>query len=183
MIYTRQPYPLRFIQLERCPDKTPHLFTYIYKFRSPITKYWYVLRADYHEENVFAVKFYAQRHKHSDHKYSKLTNKGDVIGILITCLSVIPLLLQEQPGASFGFIGSRTIDRASKRVEGYSKTQRFRVYRRIVNETIGPATFEHFEYETISGYLLVNKSVGDIELKERVLIKMFSETYENLLDV
>lgn len=56
LIYTRQPYPLRFIQLERCPDKTPHLFTYIYKFRSPITKYWYVLRADYHEENVFAVK-------------------------------------------------------------------------------------------------------------------------------
>ena len=183
MIYTQQPYPLRFIQLERCKDITPHLFTYIYKFRSPATKYYYVLRADYHAENVFAVKFYAQQHKHSDYKYSKLTNKGDVIRILITCLSVIPPLLDEFPGASFGFIGSRTIDKVSRRVEGFNRTQRFRVYRKIVNETIGPDTFEHFEYPDISGYLLINRDSENIEEKERILIRMFSDTYENLLDI
>lgn len=86
-------YPLNFIQKEPCRDASAHEFTYIYKFFSPVTGYNYVIRADYHQEDVFAIKFYAQPHKHSDLKYSKITNRGDVPNILVSCLSLVPILL------------------------------------------------------------------------------------------
>ncbi|MGN6530349.1 MAG: hypothetical protein ACTHK0_01170, partial [Ginsengibacter sp.] len=61
-----------------------HLFSFIYKFYSPVTKYFYILHADYHEGDFFAVKFYCKKDRHSDFKYSKIINKGDVGNILMT---------------------------------------------------------------------------------------------------
>lgn len=144
----------------------------------------YIVRADYHSDNVFAIKFYVKQHRKSDHKYSKITNKGDVGNILITCLKVVSLLLSDYPTASFGFIGARTLDKESDTVEGYRKTQRFNVYSYVVKEKIGSETFEHIEYEAISGYLLINKS-GNPNLSEyeQSVIAMFSTTYISILDV
>jgi hypothetical protein len=177
-------YPLKFVQKKLCKDKSDHLFTLIYKFHSPFTRYIYILHADYHEENVFAIKFYAKKDRNSDYKYSMLTNKGDVGNILITCLNVIPVILKDYPEASFGFIGSRTFDKESHTVEDFQNNQRFRVYRRIVERKIGFYTFEHFVYEAISGYLLVNKLSGqDVNTSEKTIIKMFEKTYQNLPDL
>lgn len=176
-------YPLNFIQKEPCKDVSAHEFTYIYKFRSSVTGYNYILRADYHNEDVFGIKFYAQPHKHSDLKYSKITNRGDVPNILVSCLSVVPILLAQHPKASFGFIGSRTVDKASQRVEGHQNTQRYRIYKKLVKEKIGELTFEHVDYEQLSGYLLLNRAAGDLQIKESAIVDMFTETYNNLLDV
>jgi len=176
-------YLLKFIQKSPCRDGSAHLFTLVYKFYSPVTKYIYILNADYHEEDVFAIKFYAKKDRHSDYKYSRLTNKGDVANILISCLKVIPIILQNYPGASFGFIGARTIDKVSKRVEGFNNTQRFRVYRKIVELKIGFHTFDHYVYEAVSGYLLINKANVALESKEKTIIKMFADTYQNLPDI
>lgn len=176
-------YPLKFIQKEPSRDASAHEFTYIYKFYSPLTGYNYILRADYHQEDVFAIKFYAQPHKHSDLKYSKITNKGDVPNILISCLSVVPILLANHPEASFGFIGSRTVDKASQRVEGHENTQRYRIYKELVKEKIGSLTFEHVDYQALSGYLLLNRSAMNLKAKEAAILTMFAETYNNLLDV
>lgn len=137
-----------------------HLFT-----MSPITKLKYILRTDYHDQDVFGINFYTSCHKRSDHKYSKITNKRDVGHILISCLNVIPIILQDYPNASFGFIGARTIDFASNTVENYKNTQRFPIYKEVVPYKIGPKTFEPIEYRDLSGYLLVNIKSGDIEKK------------------
>ncbi|WP_412468281.1 hypothetical protein [Pedobacter sp. KLB.chiD] len=176
-------YPLIFIQKELCKDTSAHEFTYIYKFRSPATRYNYILRADYHNEDVFGIKFYAQPHRHSDLKYSKITNRGDVPNILVSCLSVVPILLAQHPTASFGFIGARTVDKASQRIEGHQNTQRYRIYKELVKEKIGELTFEHVDYEQLSGYLLLNRAAGNLKIKEAAIIDMFTETYNNLLDV
>ena len=87
MTFDYPGYSLKFVQKRPCKDGTAHLFTLIYKFYSPITRYIYIFHADFHEENVFALKFYAKKDRHSDYKYSKLTNKGDVANILITALT------------------------------------------------------------------------------------------------
>ena len=183
MTFNSLGYPLKFIQRKRCRDASAHIFTLIYKFHSPVTRYAYIVHADYHEEDVFAIKFYAQKDSKDDYKYSRITNRGDVFNILISCLQVIPLLLPDHPTASFGFIGSRTVDRVSGRVEDYQNTQRFRIYCDIVENTIGERTFAHFSYEEISGYLLVNRLADNIEDKEQVITKMFANTYNGLLDV
>jgi len=177
-------YELKFIQKRNCKDGSAHLFSLIYKFRSPVTKLDYVLTADYHEEDVFAVKFYAKMHRKSEFKYSLIVNRGDLGNILMTCLKVIPLILQEYPNASFGFIGSRSYDRKSKTLENYQNTQRYNVYTYLVNKTIGHKTFQHYQYDELSGYLLVNrKNLWNIQVKERAIAKMFALTYNNLPDV
>lgn len=184
MTYNYEGYGLKFIQKRFCKDGSDHLFSLVFKFYSPVTKLWYILIADYHNGDVFAVKFYAKMHRKSDFKYSKIINKGDLGNILITCLKIIPLLMKDYPNASFGFIGSRTYDKVSKKLENYKRTQRFNIYRDLVQKKIGTKTFEHFEYEEISGYLLINRNNGvSILHKEALLKTMFANTYTNLLDV
>lgn len=175
-------YELKFIQKQPNNYGDAHLYTLIYKFYSNKTKYNYVLRADYHSEEVFAIKFYCKKDKRSDFKYSRLVNRNDVGNILNTCLKVVPKLLHDYPNASFGFIGSRILDVKSNKVENYSNTQRFRTYKRLIAEKIGVQTFTHIEYEKISGYLLLNKNCPNIELKERAIVKMFADTYNDLLE-
>lgn len=184
MIIQSKGYDLKFIQREPSNDKSDHLFTLIYKFKSSKNKWNYILRAEYHKGDVFAVKFYAQQHSKSDYKYSKITNNNDVINILVTTAKIIPLLLADYPEASFGFTGARTLDEKSQKVENYEKNQRFRVYRNIITELIGNKTFTHYEYEQISGYLLINNYfLKNITKKEKELVDIFQTNYINLPDI
>lgn len=176
-------YPLKFIQKQRCTDESSHLFTEIYKFHSPETKFNYIVRAEYHDECVFAVKFYVQQHSKSDFKYHKITNKGDLGNILITCLRVIPLLLQKYPDSSFAFIASPSIDLITKKVEPLSKNQRFNTYTYFISQKIGAETFEHIAYTAISGYMLLNRKAENLEEKETAIKQVFTSTYPKLLEI
>jgi len=111
-----------------------------------------------------------------------LSIKEDVGNILVTCIKVIPELLNDYPTASFSFIGSRTI--IKRKVEGYSKTQRFNVYKDLTENKIGDSTFTHFEYPSISGYLLLNNIAfqADPNLEDKIK-DMFSRTYTHIHDV
>lgn len=53
----------------------------------------------------------------------------------------------------------------------------------IVEQKTGFETFAHFSYVEISGYLQVNLQIADTQSKEKTLIRLFADTYENLLDV
>ena len=183
MTFDYEGYDIKLVQKRPCKDGSAHLFSLIYKFYSPVTKYFYILNADYHEGDFFAVKFYCKKDRHSDFKYSKIINKGDIGNILITCAKAIPLLLKDNPQASFGFIGSRTVDEASQKVESFINNQRFRIYKQLIPLKFGEQTFAHFAYEQLSGYLLINRHCGDIAEKEKELIKMLAATYNNLPDI
>ena len=180
MTFDYPGYDLKFIQKQPCKDGPATEFTLVYKFFSPLTRYSYILRAEYHRDEVFAVKFYCAKDKHSLYKYSKIVNRGDLGNIIMTCVKVIPLLLKTYPQASFGFGAARTIDSKSNRVESYENNQRFRLYRGIAELKFGVITFAHFEYELISCYLLINRNCKSIALKERAVVKMFSDTYQDL---
>lgn len=183
MTFDYSGYELKFIQKQPCRDQSFHLFTLIYKFFSPVTKYHYILRAEYHEGDVFAIKFYCKKDKRSDFKYSKIINRGDIGNILITSAKVIPLLLSDYPTASFGLSGARSIDFQTLKVEDYNNNQRFRIYKHIIALKFGTITFAHYEYEKISSYLLINKNCDNVQKKEKELVKMFSLTYHNLPDI
>ena len=159
MTFDYPGYELTFIQKRPCKDKSAHQFTLIYKFYSPVTKFFYVLRAEYHSEDVFAIKFYCKKDKSSDFKYSKIVNRGDTGNILVTCAKAVPLLLIDYPTASFGFGAARSVDKKNNTVEPYVSNQRFGIYRKVAAEKFGSTTFEHIEYEKISCYLLINKSI------------------------
>lgn len=183
MNFDYEGYELKFIQKKACKDSSAHLFSLIYKFFSPATNYFYILTADYHEGDFFAIKFYCKKDSHSDFKYSKIINKGDIGNILITCVNIVPILLKEYPNASFGFIASRSIDETSQKVESYINNQRFRIYTELILLKFGEKTFAHFSYFQFSGYLLINRKCGNIKIKEKELVEMLSSTYNNLIDI
>lgn len=173
-------YPVKFIQRQRSKDDSAHLFTLIYKFFSPKTKYHYIIRAEYHNEDVFAIKFYCKKDRKSEIKYSKIINKGDLGNIFISCINILPEIVNRYPSASFVIHGARSYDPRSDKVEHSTNTQRFRIYKYLANEKIGHETFAHFEYEDISGYMLVNRSSGDIMERERLIAKMLASTYNEI---
>jgi hypothetical protein len=176
-------YELEYVTKKPCRDGSAHQFTLIFKFYSPRTGYIYILNADYHSEDVFGIKFYVKQHRKSDFKYSKITNKGDLPNILVTCAKVVPILLQQYPGASFGFVASRSVDEKTKKVEDLPNNQRFQAYAYLTARKFGTKTFAHISYPKISSYLLLNRNCSNIEEKERAIIRMFQETYQAILDL
>lgn len=148
----------------------------------------YVIRAEYHTENVYAIKFYCKKDKRSDHKYNKIINKNKfttVIKIFETCLFLIPELLNQFHNCSFIIYSSRTIDFSNpkKLTENLYENQRFRVYSKFIQDRIGNKTFTHIEYPSISSYLLINNNEKDIQSKELLIKEMLERTYINLPDV
>lgn len=181
-------YTLNFIQKSRCKDGSDHLHTYIYKFFVKETKLIYILKAEYHNENVIALKFYCKKDKRSPYKYNKIINKCTykvVIGILDVCTLLIPKLLKLHPNCNFALCSSRTIDFSNpeKLTESIKENQRFRIYSRFIQDRIGNKTFTHFEYPDISCYLLVNNENKNIEQTERKILEMFSRTYITIPDI
>jgi hypothetical protein len=169
-------YPLKFIQQQRCDDDTSHKFTRIYKFFSSITRYFYIVRAECHEAEVFAIKFYCKKDRKSEFKYSKIVNKGDLGNIIMSCAKVIPILLETYPTASFVFAASPSVDN-KRRVEPTAVTQRFRLYCYMIPLKFGEETFTHFAYDKISSYLLLNRNSQ--QSKEDVE-QMLMATYPSL---
>jgi len=178
-------YELKFIQRDRCKDGSDHLFTYIYKFYSPHTKLNYILRAEYHKGDVFAVKFYCKKDKRSDFKYNKIINRGYALRILKTCLSLVIEILKDHPTANFAIYSSRSIDFSNpeKLTEGLEENQRYRIYKDYIKSRVGKKTFTHLDYPSISSYILVNNCNEDIELKEREILEMFDRTYQGMPDI
>ena len=91
--------------------------------------------------------------------------------------------MQEQPSVSFAFVGARTIDSQSSKVENYENTQRFRVYKYIVSKKIGTQIFSHFSNDQISSYLLLNKQEKNIKARKAAIKDMFKETYDDLHNI
>lgn len=183
-MFNSEGYELVFVQKDRIKKRGNHLESYIFKFFSTKSKTKYILKADYHKQNIFAIKFYPKIYKYlDDKKYHRISNLGDVSNVLITCIKVIPELLNKFPGSSFCFIASPSIDKTSDRFEGFRMNQRFRIYRQLVIQKIGSETFEHFEFNEVSAYLLANKLNSNIEQYLSGVTQMFIATYDDLLSI
>jgi hypothetical protein len=170
-------YPLTFIQQQRCADDSAHEYTRIYKFYSPVTRYFYIVRADYHVRDIFAIKFYCKKDRKSEFKYSKIVNRGDLGNIIMSCARVIPMLLENYPAASFAFAASPSVDTKTKRKEQIQYTQRYRLYCYMIPIKFGLETFVHYAYDNISAYLLYNRKSAS---SKAAIEDMFIATYQTL---
>lgn len=116
--------------------------------------------ANLHEYDIglFAVKFYAHKHRYSKERYSLTTNNGDAIKILKTMVCIMLYALQQYPNHSFCFIGN-----ASKG-EDSLETKRFKVYRQIMLRYFSSNSFLHSSDASISFYSMVNKKSNNINI-------------------
>ena len=106
--------------------------------------------------------------------------KCTTIHIFMTCASIVPLILQKFPLASFVINGAQSLDLESNKIEGRANNQRFRLYKNMATQLFGKERFEHYEFIEISSYLMVNKKeCSDIERKK----DRIKETLLNLYDI
>lgn len=164
MLDKLKPYPLYFIQ-KASPGKGDAFdFAYIYKFYSERTPRYqrlkYIVHAESYED-VFAVKFYAARDRKLDNKYNRIIKAHGYTGAVRTfmsCASAITDLHAKFPSYSFVVSGAESNDLESDKVEGEENNQRFRIYRTLALQLFGRETFEHYQQEEVSTYMLVNRS-------------------------
>lgn len=136
-----------------------------------------------HQYNFIAVKFYAKKDRKSSLKYSNIINRGDVANILVTSAKVVPWMLRKFPDASFGFIGARSIDLSSHKIENYKNNQRYRLYAYHIPQLFGFETFVHKKYNQASAYSLLNRKAKNFRLLESRIKEMIVETYPELLQI
>lgn len=178
------PYQIQFIQKASPKKGDAFDFSYIYKFyteRTPLyQRLKYIIRVEAHD-SVFAIKFYASRDKKMDDKYNRIIKAHSytqAIRVFLTCAYIVPEILKRHPDASFAINGAQSIDLYSDKIEGERNNQRFRIYKSLSERLFSRNKFEHFEFEEISSYLMVNKNAGDVfELKDKFR-SMFIERYD-----
>ena len=175
-------YTLNFIQCDKATYVPCHTFTYVFKFKSEKTNTPYVVQVAEHINDFYVVKFYAKKHRKSSRKYSLIVNDGDPVNVLITCLKAIPEILKINPNASFGFLGARTFDRYSRKIESYNNNQRYRIYKEHINQLLGNKTFTHKYISKSSSYALYNNKLPDIEAYHNSIKSMIKKHYDSVLD-
>lgn len=96
----------------------------------------------------------------------------------MTMINLVVMLYDRDKTASFFFQGAGSVDGRSKRVEGFYKTQRYLVYRYIVELKFGNESFQHYANDVVSGYLIVNRLCGEhVEDRKAKILTMLQATY------
>ncbi|MEY2652850.1 MAG: hypothetical protein RLZZ321_1944 [Bacteroidota bacterium] len=179
MIITSHPYPIKFIQRKQKWFKAPYISRYIFTFVSSRKKLRFVIEIDEFEHNFYAIKFYPKHLKKSVDRYNLITNNGDVIRILLSCASSIPIILEKNKLASFGFVGSRIKSKKNKSFsESFYQNKRYRIYSTLIQEVIGNKYFDHFEFNNLSAYLLLNKANTNPKRLKKTILNMIQYEFE-----
>ncbi|HEY5327758.1 MAG TPA: hypothetical protein VIJ27_12215 [Mucilaginibacter sp.] len=135
----------------------------IYSFRTNL--YPYLIEVERYPYDIYVLKFYRRKHKGNKQRYNLLSNEGKCSRIVATCFSIFLDIYNQNPLASFGFLGANTVDEKTGKIESKNQTKRFRVYKRAVFNYFGEETFSHFESPDNSIYLAIsnkNKFVNKI---------------------
>lgn len=146
-------YPFVLVMHEQGGSYFKSKGTYLYRFKSTKSKITYLVRAEQYSGHAYCIKFYDKNHRHSDDKYSLLTNTFEVRTILYTVYHILLDVLQRDSQASFFFIGA-----SDEHDEIGQATRRFGVYRIFTSSVVSEDFFEHFRFNGLSLYILVNRA-------------------------
>lgn len=165
-------YPFRFVHRHyNCGNGIR--YTDVYRFKSTKSNLTYFVNVERYDYNMYAVKFYQKNHRHSPRKYQILSNTFEPRRMIYTCMNVMLAVLEENPRASFGFIG------ANCEGEDIGNTKRYRVYRKIVATKISDSSFQHIRNKSKSAYMLINRAELEVQPD---LIDRIEETFLELYD-
>lgn len=145
------PYPYVRKTKERGVHPLISTTKYTFKDKSNST---YIINIEYYQNEIYIIKFFLKDHRSSPYKYNLLTNKWDARRVLHTCVQLGKDIYKTNSLASFGFIGSPTIDEYEK--TEYAQTKRFKVYSSISTFFFSPEHFIHSFYSDKSAYILLN---------------------------
>lgn len=148
-----------------------------YNFKTP--GHMYLVEVEKFKHNTYVIKYFLKQHKKNKNRYNLSSNEFKCRPVVITVINILAEILNKNPLSCFAFIGAHTIEKGLP-PEPKDNTKRFRVYRRLVENKIGPQTFTHFESQIGSSYLLINNKVEDVEAAKEAITKMFKSEFPEL---
>ncbi|MDR2969554.1 MAG: hypothetical protein LBV32_08130 [Tannerellaceae bacterium] len=174
----RSPCEIKFVQKSSPIKGDDFLYALIFKFFTT-KKLKYIIRAEYFKNEVYAIKYYVARDRRRDDKFYRLTNEFNAAEVFVTCASILPVILKCNPAASFCFNATRSREDKKDRIESMYRNQRFRLYMEVILRFIGVETFDHYSFEEVSSYLLINKlACSDTEGRKDKIREMFLDIFD-----
>lgn len=131
----------------------------------------YIVHVEEHPHFVYVIKFHLKSHRLSEKKYNLQTNLHDPLTVIGTCVEIMLYFYKQNPFASFAFIGANSLDEISVK-----NTRRFKIYRRIMENSFSPFTFNHLIFEDENAYVLLNKNNVEDNLYKKVE-EIFKDCY------
>jgi hypothetical protein len=171
-------FPFSFLMSKYESVPALHIKTYFFKIDTPAGKYMVLLEE--YVWDTYIIKFYPIRFKKYPNKFQLLSHDNVMQGVVSTCLQIFIQQLVRCPNASLGFIASVSIMGAYK--EDQSNNQRFRIYKQVMENLFGSATFVHFSDVVNSAYLMVNKA-NDIGEYINAMQNVFSQLYPDMFNL
>jgi hypothetical protein len=172
-----QFYQFSLIDHKVNPEK--HVITrWMYNFETDRRRY--ICLVEKFARNIYIVKYYPATFGKSKKKYHVLFNDEKPARIIGTCIRIMLHHYQLDPLASFGFVGTNSINKKGK-VEAKANTQRYRVYKYAVIGLFGSQSFAHSRSARRSAYLMINrKNAPKIRLFKAQAEAMFSAIYRDI---
>lgn len=122
----------------------------------------YLVLIDYFPQNIMAFKFCREVDRGTDREYTHMSNTYDAGRKIATCLQIVKELADENPRATFAWVGARGDFDYSNR-----STKRFRVWYRLSKKWFNPAKWRIRPFKEESACLIVRNGVySDEEVKE-----------------
>jgi hypothetical protein len=168
-------YPFRLSTKQLVGNDYPLIEKLIYTFNTTKNRQ-YLVEVHRYEYRVYVIKFHDKNHSRSDDRYNFVLNDFDAGHVLRTILAIALEVLKNDEFASFAFVGARK----NKEAPDASKTQRFRIYKRIAEYFLGNQTFLHSYEERSNSYLLVNKKNEKPEVISETIIDMFAKIFQGI---
>lgn len=164
-------YPFIFQMNDRSGSDDVLEYTLQYRFRSEKSHHTYIVRVERYKEHSYCLKFFDKANMLSDNKFSLRTGTYEPRTIFYTLFNIMLDVLKRDPKASFFFIGAND----EKDEPGFA-TRRFRIYVRFVASVISWKHFEHYRYNELSLYILVNRnSVDDMDAYAQKVIAQVAQ--------
>ena len=149
-------YPFVFTKNDRSEKSDVLEYTLQYRFKSTKSNHTYIVRVEKYIEHTYCLKFFDKANMLSENKFSARSNTYEVRTILYTLQHIMLDVLGKDSNASFFFIGAR-----DEKDELGESTRRYRIYRKFVSSTVSEQVFEHYRFNELSLYILVNRSYGE----------------------
>jgi len=168
-------YPFQKMAIKKIQTDC-HLKEHTYKFKNRYGSA-YTVKVDEFCHTLFIIKFFLSNHKSYPHKFSYQLDTYDAPRVIRTSVDILLEIWQKEPDASFGFIGAPSIEKDGT-FEDKIKTQRYRIYERLVANFFGEQHFSHAFNDQKSSYLLINNRCGDVASYHISVVDMFKKLYE-----
>jgi len=147
-------------------DAADLLRTDIYRFDTENREF--LVEVACYENSIYIVEYYerADKDNKSFERYGKLLGDVNAPRIIRTCFELMLDYLVENASASFAFMGAPTYV-GGEQVEAFETTKRFKIYRYVAINLLGTESFEQFEDETSSCYLIANNLTNKEAVRQR----------------